>query len=235
MIIFLKLLLAHFVGDFLFQPKSWVLHKEEKILRSWKLYVHILIHGILILTVFWDFSYWPIALAVFVTHGVIDILKLKFQNENKSRWFLFDQALHIISLLIIWILFFKPEINIEAFLKDRNTWIYANALLLITVVSSIVIRVLMSRWTKSIPVGESNSLNDAGKYIGVLERIFIFIFVVSGNWEGVGFLLAAKSIFRFGDLKEANDRKLTEYILIGTLMSFGIALGVGLLVVKLTG
>jgi len=39
--------------------------------------------------------------------------------------------------------------------------------------------------------------------------------------------LAAKSIFRFGDLKEAKDRKLTEYVLVGTLLSFGIALLVG--------
>jgi len=44
----------------------------------------------------------------------------------------------------------------------------------------------------------------------------------------VGFLLTAKSVFRFGDLKESKDRKLTEYILIGTLLSFGIAIIVGL-------
>jgi hypothetical protein len=76
-------------------------------------------------------------------------------------------------------------------------------------------------------------LNNAGKYIGILERIFIFTFVIMGKWEGIGFLLAAKSIFRFGDLKESKDRKLTEYILIGTLLSFGIAIAVGMLVLKL--
>jgi hypothetical protein len=43
-------------------------------------------------------------------------------------------------------------------------------------------------------------------------------------WEGIGFLLAAKSIFRFGDLKDKQDIKLTEYILIGTLLSFGIGI-----------
>jgi hypothetical protein len=36
--------------------------------------------------------------------------------------------------------------------------------------------------------------------------------------------LAAKSIFRFGDLKESKDVKLTEYILIGTLLSFGLGI-----------
>jgi hypothetical protein len=42
--------------------------------------------------------------------------------------------------------------------------------------------------------------------------------------------MAAKSIFRFGDLTKSNDRKLTEYVLIGTLTSFGTAIGTGFLV-----
>jgi hypothetical protein len=63
----------------------------------------------------------------------------------------------------------------------------------------------------------------------MLERIFVFTFIVTGNWNAIGFLLAAKSVFRFGDLKESKDRKLTEYVLIGALLSFGIAFGVGLL------
>ncbi|RYE13805.1 MAG: DUF3307 domain-containing protein, partial [Sphingobacteriales bacterium] len=50
------------------------------------------------------------------------------------------------------------------------------------------------------------------------------------HFEAVGFLLAAKSIFRFGDLKEAHDIKLTEYVLIGTLLSFGMAIVTALLV-----
>jgi len=54
--------------------------------------------------------------------------------------------------------------------------------------------------------------------------------MLTGHFEAIGFLLAAKSIFRFGDLKEAKDRKLTEYVLIGTLLSFGLALLTGLLV-----
>lgn len=70
----------------------------------------------------------------------------------------------------------------------------------------------------------SEDTNNAGKYIGILERLFIFFFVVIDFWEGIGFLLAAKSIFRFGDLKESKDVRLTEYILIGTLLSFGLGI-----------
>lgn len=71
---------------------------------------------------------------------------------------------------------------------------------------------------------KEDSLLNAGWYIGVLERLFVFTFVVLNYWAGIGFLLAAKSVFRFGDLSRAKDRKLTEYILIGTLISFGLAI-----------
>jgi hypothetical protein len=45
--------------------------------------------------------------------------------------------------------------------------------------------------------------------------------------EGIGYLLAAKSIFRFGDLTNSKEKKLTEYILIGTFLSFAIAVLIG--------
>jgi hypothetical protein len=54
--------------------------------------------------------------------------------------------------------------------------------------------------------------------------------VISGHWEAIGFMLAAKSIFRFGDLKDSKDRKLTEYVLIGTMISFGTAIVIGVIV-----
>ena len=40
-------------------------------------------------------------------------------------------------------------------------------------------------------------------------------------------LLAAKSVFRFGELNKAQDIKTTEYVLIGTLASFTVAILVG--------
>lgn len=92
----------------------------------------------------------------------------------------------------------------------------------------------MTNWSRALNESTDESLINAGKYIGILERLFVFTFIVTGHWEAIGFLMAAKSIFRFGDLKESKDRKLTEYILIGTLLSFGIATATGLIVVELT-
>lgn len=48
------------------------------------------------------------------------------------------------------------------------------------------------------------------------------------NLQGIGFLLAAKSIFRFGDLKEGHETKMTEYVLLGSLISMAIATIVGI-------
>ena len=106
--------------------------------------------------------------------------------------------------------------------------------------ASYIVKTIVSKWapennsqlqtdTKSI----KESLDNAGQLIGIMERILVLIFVFIGNWEGVGFLLAAKSVFRFGDLKEAKNMKITEYVLIGTLLSFGIAIITSVIATKL--
>ena len=234
MIIVIKLILAHFIGDFILQPKSWVKEKERLKAKSLKLYIHGVIHGLLVFLILWDLSYWLMVLLLVALHVIIDSIKLDAQNErNTSTWFFIDQALHIISIFVLWIIFFTPELNILSWLENTDIWIYAIAIIFITIVSSIVIRELISNWTIAINQSDEESLSNAGKYIGMLERILVLIFVVTGHWEGIGFLVAAKSVFRFGDLKESKDRKLTEYILIGTLLSFGMAIATGLIVLEL--
>jgi hypothetical protein len=60
-----------------------------------------------------------------------------------------------------------------------------------------------------------------------MERLMIAFFIQIDFLEGIGFLLAAKSIFRFGDLTNAKNTKFTEYVLVGTLASFLIAIIIG--------
>lgn len=219
------------LGDFVLQPKSWVKEKEKKKAKSLKLYLHFLIHGLLILLVFWNLQYWLLALSVMLIHGLIDIAKLYFQKKNnKTSWFVIDQALHLISIFILWLVWTDTNLEISLWLESTSLWIYVTALLFLTSVSGILIQVLLTKWSTSINDGKNQSLDNAGKYIGILERLFVFTFVILGRWEAIGFLLAAKSVFRFGDLKESKDRKLTEYILIGTLLSFGIAILIGIIV-----
>ena len=68
----------------------------------------------------------------------------------------------------------------------------------------------------------AESLPGAGRVIGQLERGLIFALVLLGQPQGVGLLMAAKSILRFGAVKD--DRALSEYVIIGTLASFAWAL-----------
>ncbi|OYX16800.1 MAG: hypothetical protein B7Z16_10900 [Algoriphagus sp. 32-45-6] len=226
MIPLFQLILAHLLGDFLLQPTAWVNHKEKKKAKSPALYLHLLVHGVLILILL-GLGFWILAIVLTILHGLVDLTKLYFQKSaTKTAWFFIDQLAHFISILGIWWLFFRPEISLE---WSPSIWIYATALLLITQVAGIAIQVGLSNWSKDLDLSQESSLKNAGKYIGILERLFVFAFVILGKWEAIGFLLAAKSVFRFGDLRKAKDRKLTEYILIGTLLSFGISIGIGIL------
>lgn len=67
-------------------------------------------------------------------------------------------------------------------------------------------------------------LPDGGRYIGWLERILVMLFVLSGYPQGIGFLIATKSILRFGDIKNWHQRAATEYVIIGTFLSFAWAM-----------
>ncbi|WP_343697262.1 DUF3307 domain-containing protein [Flavobacterium sp.] len=230
MILFIKLFLAHLLGDFIWQPNSWVADKELKKHKSKYLYIHILLHGVLAEILAGEISFIPYAVLIAVTHGIIDLIKLNFQKDkNKRTWFVADQIAHI--LILIGVVLLYENTRIPYFWLDNQFWILLTGILLLTKPASIFIKTIISIWA---PENENsyqdNSLIAAGNYIGILERLFVFGFILTGHFEAIGFLLAAKSIFRFGDLKEAKDRKLTEYVLIGTLISFGIAILAGILV-----
>lgn len=228
MIVFVKLLLAHLIGDFILQPTSWVIDKEYKKQRSVYLYLHTLLHFILAWVLVGEIVFGWFALGLAISHGFIDFLKLYFQtNKTKRNWFLIDQILHLIVILIVTLIYKDIKIEFDSF--TNQFWIVLTGIVLLTKPTSIIIKNIISIWTPENKI-KDNSLQNAGNYIGILERLFVFCFILTGHFEAIGFLLAAKSIFRFGDLKEAKDRKLTEYVLIGTLLSFGIALIIGLLV-----
>ena len=230
--IFFNLILAHLLGDFILQPNSWVADKEKKKGRSIYLYLHVLIHIALTMLFLWDFNLWWIALIVGVSHLLIDVTKLSFQTAKTKRiWFFIDQIAHILVIVAL-SLFYFPYFKLEDFFNDESLKI-VTAIVFLTVPSSIFIKTIISIWTP-ITIDHSKiqteSLVNAGKYIGILERLLVFVFILVNQWEGVGFMIAAKSVFRFSDLAEAKQRKLTEYVLIGTLLSFGIAVLVGILI-----
>lgn len=230
MTVIVKLILAHILGDFLLQPNSWVNAKEEKKGLAWQLYAHVFIHGLLSLLLLFDLTDWKLVTTIMFSHLIIDYAKLKFQKENsKIMWFIIDQIMHLTVILILGLYWINKEKEFFELLLSDTFIILVTAVLFLTQPVSIILNVLIKPWSDAISDEKEQSLKNAGKYIGILERLLVFVFICTNHFEAVGFLLATKSVFRFGDLKESKERKLTEYILIGTLLSFGIALFVGLL------
>ena len=60
-----------------------------------------------------------------------------------------------------------------------------------------------------------------GATIGILERLLICVFVLTGTDVAIGFVVAAKTLARF---KQLDDREFAEYYLLGTLASVGVAI-----------
>ena len=227
-ILFIKLILAHFIGDFLLQPQKWVEHKESRKHKSKYLYYHILVHFAALLVVLqFNFEYWLGFLIIILSHYIIDLIKLKLKTKSNARLlFGLDQLAHLIVIAIV-VSIYKPyALNINS-LYNPKFLLLITAILGVTVVSSIIMKTVISKWY--FKENNSNlSLENAGAFIGILERLFVFVLIISQHWTGIGFLIAAKSVLRFSDLSKAKDRKLTEYILIGTLLSYGLAVIFGI-------
>ncbi|MEO9512667.1 MAG: DUF3307 domain-containing protein [Flavobacteriaceae bacterium] len=227
----LKLVLAHFIGDFVLQPSHWV---DDKLQKKWKskyLYWHIGVHLIALLVLL-QFQHFALIIIIIITHYLIDLGKLILSTEKNYRWlFVADQILHlvVIATLVYWITPFK--LDFQDLLGQENL-LFITFLVFVTFVSGIIMRMLLAPYIAEIQKEdnpeEGGSLKNAGKYIGMLERLFVFGFILIGQWAAIGLLIAAKSVFRFGDLNKGKNRKLTEYVLIGTLLSFGLAILAGL-------
>lgn len=228
----LALLLAHLAGDFLLQCKAWVRSKQRHGYRSPALYLHAGVHTALVMAVLLLTQqpfHFAILAALFIgsTHLLIDIFKC--YAPETVRYFLLDQALHLIVLFAVWVWLIRPWPLLAAtgdWLLNPQVLLVALVYLVITRPLSILIALVMHRW--SVQIDNRGTLADAGARIGILERFLVLTFVLAGDLTPIGFLLAAKSVLRFGDLREDRDRKLTEYVLLGTMLSFALTLMLGL-------
>lgn len=223
--IVLQLVLAHLLGDFVLQPTRWVeLRRKKRRGLKYQLY-HVLVHMALIavLTGSQKETLWIIPV-VGVSHFVIDFFKDRFYSKKRAiTLFLLDQLAHFCVIAAVvygkGLDFAWKEISWE------SVYALAIGVLLATYVSSVFIRLILNTVMNELTDSSMDeSMRKAGMIIGMLERLFVFAFVALNYWQGIGFLLAAKSIFRFGDLSKKDHRIKTEYVLIGTLLSFGLAM-----------
>jgi len=232
----LLLLFAHLLGDFYFQPLSWVKDRLQRHYKSAKLQLHVSVHMLLSLTaiLIWQWGYgWShdslmavmLALLIGLSHFLIDVAKS--YSSNGLAAFILDQLAHVFLLLLLWSAYTDNWQWWPPALPEQSMLI-GLAYLLVLTPASVLIGQLLRSWRPELLALPIQGLLAGGHYIGMLERALLLTFVLLDQFAAVGFLLAAKSIFRFGDLSRAQDMKLTEYVLLGTLLSISISLGIGL-------
>ena len=223
---FIKLVLSHLLTDFILQPKSWVEDRHTKHFASGKLYLHGFVTALLAWLMM-GAQYWLTALVILVTHTLID--GWKSYRKRTVLYFLLDQMLHLLVIAgCCWVLFIKwtdvqtawHQLNATA-----DTWKIITAFVFLTTPAGILIGQLTQQWRDKITGAES--LANAGKWIGIAERVIILIFVLYGQFSAIGLLVAAKGIIRFNE-KDRQESK-TEYLVVGTLLSIGLAIITGLL------
>lgn len=230
LIILLKLLCAHLCSDFILQTDSINSGKREPGFKGIAyLLLHSITHAVTAYLFVADWSCWLIPVIIFISHFIIDWAKCKY-CQNSLSTFLADQFMHIAVIVALWFSLYGAGLEISylnAFCSAK-VWLVFTAYLLMLRPSSILLGLFLQQWTP--PSSNAQSLPKAGQWIGYIERILILTFVLVGSLEGVGFLLAAKSVFRFGELNKAKEIRTTEYVLIGTFASFTIAILIGIAV-----
>jgi len=254
--ILIRLILAHLISDFILQSTKWAESKDNKGFSSGYLYWHVIVTGITSLILVWNLNWFiPIA-AITLIHGLCDGLKGEINkrclNLSSPKYLFFiDQLIHLITIIIIWLIVTKQWVlfgkEITHLCQNENTWYYLLGYVFISLPLAVIIGKLTESWSKELDntagiIGFQNKtttknnqgLNNAGRWIGVIERIMIFTFILIHQFAAIGFLLAAKSVLRFGDLKDNTNHKKTEYIIIGTFLSFMLAIFTGLAINYLT-
>ena len=219
-------LLAHLVSDFYLQTEKSCKSKADNAFKSRHLYIHALITFALAWLFSLSVGFWWAALLIAMLHLIIDGLKSVCKNLKGA--FFIDQLLHLAVIVVVVITFNNiGEISLPIWLPETKVllWIVAFAFCLRP--ANFIIQNIFKEAKITIPdSGKEQSLPNAGRVIGNVERMLTLVFVMLGQYEAIGFLLAAKSLLRFRE----TDTVKSEYVLVGTLLSFGIAILMGVAV-----
>lgn len=221
--------IAHLLADFTFQPQRWCNKKENDIITSYHVY-HIIIVFVTSYILSFDIGYWIAAVLLTVVHFSIDVLKSWIILHARLKLIFFiDQFIHLCTIIGI-VLLYNEVFGID-FLFPMDTKLLAviAGFLLCGKTSNIIIKFIFQAFAIETPaetpnISEGKSLPNAGKLIGITERFLALALILLGQYEAVGLIIAAKSILRFRETRKS------EYVLVGTLLSFGIATLTGIII-----
>lgn len=252
-IFLLMIFCGHLLGDFYFQSNDMVENKNISVIYIAK---HSFLYTLSIFFTMLVFlrlnKYYIIGfITIGIIHVVIDYAKiylLKKKENISTIHFLLDQFLHIIILVAFFIILKKnnqispnaignmvkhvyhvliDSITISMFVK------YIFCFLILAKPSSVLITMIIKDLGVSKETGKQNSQTidkneqSFGRYIGVLERLIVFMFFSINSYASIAIVLTAKTITRFE--KISKDSNFSEYYLLGTLLSLAISIFISLI------
>ncbi|SMO57771.1 Protein of unknown function [Saccharicrinis carchari] len=223
---------AHLLADYLLQPQRWSNLKRQKVVTVHHIYHAMVVFACSFILSF-DVQFWSAALAITILHFGTDVLKsylqIQAKRANKTiNYFFYDQLMHLLILTTISVLYlnFCPQsyyLNIP-----YNVVLIVFGFVLLSKPTNICMKNIFMVFKIETPIDDTEheitnekSLPNAGKLIGIMERYLVFSLILVSQYAAVGLIIAAKSILRY------KSSYKNEYILVGTLLSFGIATMLG--------
>ncbi|MGO5053451.1 DUF3307 domain-containing protein [Lachnospiraceae bacterium LCP25S3_G4] len=230
------LLLAHILGDFYTQTRKMAANKETSM--KWVL-IHGFCYWVVMLLLSLPIISLEIAFVATVTaamHLIIDVLKFLYLSSMAKEKtlivdrnvFFIDQSLHGIAIVGIAYWAVQSEICINEWnlvgkffdvvgISETFVIAWMLALFIIHKPANIAIQKLLAIYKPAGNTGGENEINNAGRFIGTVERFIMIIFLSIGQYSAIGLVLTAKSIARYE--KISTDKEFAEYYLLGTLIS----------------
>lgn len=232
-----RFIAAHMITEWIFQWKCWRKAEFSKKWYSKPLWLGVaqgVVAGAIIFLAAWSWSWssWGLFLIVLISRSVI--VHWKPKRIGGVLVLSLKQVVYLAIIVFGWV--GLTNINLKdlwsvliSVISDGALWVICLAYLAAVWSAGMWIGRLTEPWRKELGKDRLDGLAKAGLWVGRLERMLILTFVFLNRYEAIGFLIAAKSIFRFGEIKTSNDRKEAEYILIGTMLSFVTAILIGIL------
>lgn len=224
-----RFLIAHLLSDFVFQTAGMVKNKRW---LSPQMFLHVAV--VFVATGLLS-NYWIPALVIAVLHYGIDGSKILLQKrfpQHTLRFFLLDQLVHVVVILVVWSQVFNLWTSLSrALLLPIDNYKFSLLLLSYLLITSPIGFVIKFATLNMAQFQDHNeetkpvNMENGGKLIGIFERIIILTFVLLSQYGAIGFLITGKSIIRFAD---KNSNLKSEYVLVGTMMSYALAILIGL-------
>ena len=248
---FLAIYLAHLLTDFVFQTHRLVEQKRRKKLAAYLLHglIHylsaVLITGFVLPGSLFALRTHLVIAALTIVHLLIDLAKIQLARKylacDGSWAYVSDQLLHFLCAGFAACLLSPgaPFSELAALFQEARA--IPNRFLAVPVIyvgvifgGGYLIRFLVRFLAASVESDSqersSEQLQNAGLYIGWLERFLVVTALLLQSPATVGLILTAKSIARYPEFK---SERFAEYFLIGTLLSISIALLGGALLAAL--